>query len=71
MMRAGIVLFVIGAISTLVAMVPLVTGHDLPSFMWFLAMLVGVGFLLILLGLLGNARSRGAAVRRATSANVR
>ncbi len=51
---------------TLVAMSPLVTGAELPGVLWFLAMLTGLGFLLILLGLLRNARVRSDAVRRAT-----
>ncbi len=68
MIRLGAALFVVGAVCTLVALLPLVTGEDLPSALWFLAMLTGLGFLLILLGLLRNAARRGADVRRAAAA---
>ena len=70
MIRVGVLLFVLGAGCTLVAISPLLTQADLPSIMWFLAMLMGVGFLLILFGLLGNARRRGEAVRRASSGDA-
>jgi len=65
MIRVGIAAFLLGTLCALLALSSLATGADLPSFMWFLAMLMGCGFLLILLGLLGNARRRGAEVRRA------
>jgi hypothetical protein len=53
------VLFGVGAVCTLFAMLPLVLPVPLWSALWFLAMLMGAGFLLILLGLLRNARRRG------------
>lgn len=65
MIRLGTALFVFGVLCTLLALSPLVTGAELPAAMWFLAMFMGVGFLLILLGLLRNARTRSVAVRRA------
>lgn len=65
MIRAGVVAFVVGALCTLIAMSQLLTGAELPSAMWFLAMLMGVGFGLILFGLLRNARRRGKQVRAA------
>lgn len=65
MIRIGVVAFVVGALCTLVAMSPLVTGAELPAVMWFLAMLMGAGFLLVLFGLLGNARTRSLQVRQA------
>lgn len=55
----------LGVLCTAVAMSPLVTGGELPGAWWFLAMLVGLGFLLILFGLLRNARARSVAVRSA------
>lgn len=67
MIRVGVAAFVVGAVFTLIAMSQLVTGAELPSAVWFLSMLMGVGFALILFGLLRNARRRGADVRRATS----
>jgi uncharacterized protein (DUF983 family) len=63
--RVGTAAFVIGVVCTLVALSPLVTGAQLPGAWWFLAMLTGAGFLLILVGLLRNARARSAAVRAA------
>jgi hypothetical protein len=69
MIRAGIVAFAIGAICTLLVLTQLITGAELPSIMWFLAMLMGVGFAMILFGLLANARRRSAAVRQATSSD--
>lgn len=67
MIRIGTALFIVGALCTLVALSPLVTGAELPAAMWFLAMFMGAGFLMILLGLLRNARTRSLAVRRAES----
>lgn len=63
--RVGTAAFVIGVVCTLVALSPLVTGAQLSGAWWFLAMLTGAGFLLILVGLLRNARARSAAVRAA------
>lgn len=63
MIRAGVVAFSAGAVCTLLVMSQLLTGAELPSAMWFLAMLMGLGFGLILLGLLRNARRRSAEVR--------
>lgn len=60
---AGVVLFALGAIFTLVAMSPLVLPVELPGVWWFLAMLVGLGFAMIMLGLLGRARRRSRTVR--------
>lgn len=68
MIRVGVAVFVVGVICTLIAMSPLITGTGLPGVMWFLAMLMGVGFVLISLGLVRNARARGAAVRRSSRA---
>ena len=65
MIRVGTSAFVIGVLCTLVALSPLVTGAQLSGAWWFLAMLTGAGFLLILVGLLRNARARSAAVRAA------
>ncbi len=58
-MRAGAVVTVVGLACTLVAMLPLVVpGLSLPSALWFLAMITGVGLAMVLLGLLVSARSR-------------
>lgn len=58
-------MFVAGALATIVALSPLVVdGPEPAGVWWFLSMLTGVGFLMILVGLLGNARSRRRTVRR-------
>ncbi|MEZ5115937.1 MAG: hypothetical protein R2737_06690 [Candidatus Nanopelagicales bacterium] len=65
-LRVGIVLTVVGLVFTLVAMVPLVVPSvRLPGAFWFLAMLTGVGLLVVLAGLLRAARARGRAVTAA------
>jgi hypothetical protein len=43
---------------TLVAMLPLVTDLELPSALWWLAMLTGVGLAMIIVGLARNGRRR-------------
>jgi hypothetical protein len=68
--RTGVVLFGIGVVCTIVAMLPLVLPVPAASILWFLAMLMGVGFLLILLGLLGNARRRSREVRTRLAAST-
>lgn len=63
LMRAGVVVTVVGLVFTAVAMVPLVVPSvQLPPAMWFLAMLTGVGLLMVLGGLLWSARARGRAM---------
>ena len=58
-LRAGAVITVIGLVCTLVAILPLVVPSlELPSLMWFLAMLTGVGLIVVFLGLAMQARSR-------------
>jgi hypothetical protein len=61
LVRAGVVLSVVGISLALVALLPLVTDLRLPSTFWALSMLVGVGFALILAGLVRNGRSRARA----------
>ncbi len=63
MVRLGSVLFAVGAVCTLVAVSALLTGAALPGAMWFLAMLVGAGFLLVSAGLWRTARHRSGTVR--------
>jgi len=63
MVRVGAVLFVVGVLFTAVTLSSLITGVAMPSIMWSLSMLMGVGFLFILFGLLGSARSRSVAIR--------
>ena len=58
LIRAGLVVTALGMIMALVAMLPLVTDLELPSTLWWLAMLVGVGLAMILVGLARNGRRR-------------
>ncbi|MFC7218761.1 hypothetical protein ACFQLX_11355 [Streptomyces polyrhachis] len=63
LVRIGAVVFAVGALGTLVTLVPLFTGADpLPTAAYLVSMLMGVGFALALGGLLAQARS-GAAAR--------
>lgn len=67
-MRLGAVITVAGMIAGLVALSPILSGRDLPSWLWWLAMSAGVGLLLVLLGLrrahLARRRLVAAASRR-------
>ena len=68
-MRTGVVITIAGLMFTLVAMIPLVVPSvSLPPALWFLAMLTGVGLLLVLVGLLRSARARGRAMVAAAAA---
>lgn len=50
---------VLGLLMTIIAMLPLIfEGLELPSYLWFLSMLTGVGLLLIIWGLILGARER-------------
>jgi peptidoglycan/LPS O-acetylase OafA/YrhL len=61
LIRAGLIVTVVGMLLTAVAMLPLVTDLELPSTFWWLAMLVGVGMGMILVGLARNGRRRARA----------
>jgi hypothetical protein len=61
LIRAGLVVTVVGMLLTLVAMLPLVTDIELPSALWWLSMLVGVGMGMVLVGLARNGRRRSRA----------
>ena len=59
LMRIGIVLTIIGMVFTLIAILPLfIDSLELPSFMWFLSMITGVGLALILAGLRRSSKVR-------------
>ena len=68
LIRAGIVVTGVGMVLALVAMLPLVTGLELPSAFWWLSMLVGVGMAMVLIGLARNGRRRSRAQAAARSA---
>lgn len=58
-MRIGAVITVIGLVFAAVALLPMFfAGLELPGFMWFLAMLTGVGLIIVLIGLVQGARQR-------------
>ena len=58
-LRAGMVITLVGLLLTLVAVLPLVIPSlHLPSAMWLLSMITGVGLIVIFVGLSIGARSR-------------
>lgn len=58
-LRIGAVITAAGLVFTLIAIIPLVVPDlDLPSAMWFLAMLTGVGLIVVFVGLAMGARRR-------------
>ena len=59
LLKAGVVVTVLGLVCALIAIVPLVVPAIEPSSIWwFLSMLTGVGLALVLVGLIRSARSR-------------
>jgi hypothetical protein len=63
-MRIGAIITALGLGFTLVAILPLFfTSLNLPSALWFLSMLTGVGIIVICIGLVISARSRRASTR--------
>ncbi|MFG2307515.1 hypothetical protein ACGFS9_02315 [Streptomyces sp. NPDC048566] len=68
LIRAGAIVFFIGAVATLVTVAPLFLGtRPFPTYMFGLSMLMGVGFLLAAGGVL---RSVAAGRRRARAASA-
>ena len=58
-MRVGAIVTAIGLACTVVAILPLLLPSlTMPSAMWFLAMLTGVGIIIVCVGLVMSARSR-------------
>ena len=62
-LRVGGGLTVVGMILTLVAMSPAVLGGHLASIWWALAMVTGVGLVVVISGLRRAASARSAAVK--------
>ncbi|MDQ0787682.1 hypothetical protein QFZ63_004465 [Streptomyces sp. B3I7] len=66
LIRAGAIVFFLGAVATMITVAPLLLGTEvLPSYMYGLCMLMGVGFLLAAAGVLrtvaeGRRRARDA-----------
>jgi hypothetical protein len=64
MMRVGALITALGLAFTLVAIAPLFfPSLSMPSALWFLSMLTGVGIIVICIGLVLSARSRRSARR--------
>lgn len=58
-LRIGGVITVVGLVFTVIAMLPLIVPSlELPGAMWFLAMLTGVGLIVVFVGLAMGARGR-------------
>ncbi len=58
-LRVGAWVTAAGLVFTLIALLPLVVpALDLPPAMWFLAMLTGVGLIIVFVGLVMGARQR-------------
>lgn len=58
-LRAGVVVTMLGLLATLIAILPLFFADlRLPGIWWFLSMLTGVGLLLVIAGLVLAARER-------------
>ncbi|MEY3407423.1 MAG: hypothetical protein RL038_484 [Actinomycetota bacterium] len=55
---------VLGLLLSVIALTPLVTGVQLSSLWWWLAMTTGVGFGMLLIGLRLAARNRSKLVRK-------
>jgi hypothetical protein len=69
LVRAGAVVFIIGALGTLATVAPLLLGSDpLPTAAYLVSMLMGVGFALALGGLLRTALAQRAQADQAVRA---
>lgn len=67
LIRLGLGVTVAGLVLGLIAVLPLVTPIELPSLFWFLAMLIGVGIGLFLVGLFAQGRRRSRLQRSAVA----
>lgn len=58
-LRIGAAVTLVGLVFVLIALLPLVSpGITLPGVFWFLAMLTGVGLIIVIVGLVQGARQR-------------
>lgn len=58
-LRIGAAVTLVGLVFVLIALLPLVIpGITLPGVFWFLAMLTGVGLIIVIVGLVQGARQR-------------
>jgi hypothetical protein len=67
LMRVGGLITIIGMAFGLIALVPLISGEELPSWLWWMAMSSGIGLALVLLGLHRAAAARRAEIARAAA----
>jgi hypothetical protein len=59
LVRTGGIVFILGAVATLVTMAPLFLGTDpFPSWAWAVCMLMGVGFAISAAGVLRSAAAQ-------------
>ena len=58
LIRVGAVLCVAGMVLTMLSLLPMLFDVRMPSVFWALSMLAGVGFGLVLLGLVAKSRRR-------------
>ncbi|MBC2874877.1 MULTISPECIES: hypothetical protein [Streptomyces] len=69
LVRAGAIVFLVGAVATMATVAPLFLGADpLPSAAYFVCMLMGVGFLIAAAGVLRTAADQRRRAREATAA---
>ncbi|WP_055468467.1 hypothetical protein [Streptomyces ardesiacus] len=71
LIRAGAIIFFVGAVATLVTVAPLLLGTTpFPTFMFLLSMLMGVGFLVAGAGVLRSAAAGRRQARAASRPSV-
>lgn len=69
LIRAGGIVFIVGAVATLVTMAPLFLGTDpFPSYAWAVCMLMGVGFAVSAAGVVRSAAAQRRAARESQAA---
>ncbi|WP_171165188.1 hypothetical protein [Streptomyces sp. I05A-00742] len=68
LVRAGAIVFLVGAVATMATVAPLFLGADpLPSAAYFVCMLMGVGFVIAAAGVLRTAADQRRRAREASS----
>ncbi|MFI5985432.1 hypothetical protein ACIBEA_31810 [Streptomyces sp. NPDC051555] len=69
LVKAGGIVFILGAVATLATMAPLFLHTDpFPSYAWAVCMLMGVGFAISAAGVLRSAGAQRRAARRSQAA---
>ncbi|WP_225801097.1 hypothetical protein [Streptomyces sp. NK15101] len=68
LVKAGVILFAVGAVATLVTVAPLFLGTDpFPTVAYLVSMLMGVGFLVAAAGLLRSVAAQRRQARQASA----